>query len=100
MGFQEDLAREGRSSMAQQLNKATELALSKWTQRWQLHGVHVSCLHCGGRQALSDSGKPFLSQHKRACAFSSEPGQVPFGDLAEILSGWHLELFDEDTDPY
>lgn len=100
MGFQEDLAREGRSSKVQHLNQAAELAMSKWSERWRLHGKLVSCLHCGGSQKLSDSGKPFLEQHKPTCSFAGEPGQVPFGELADILSGWHLELFDEDTEFY
>jgi hypothetical protein len=97
MGIQDDFAREGRPNQVRQLNRSVEVKIDQWSKRWKLQGVHVRCQHCGGKQKLSDAGKPFLDQHKPGCVFSGDR-QIPFGELAEILSGCHLELWDEEID--
>lgn len=96
MGLQDDFAREGRPDRVKGLNQLVEIALNDWSKRWALDGIHIRCRHCNGKQKLSDSGKPFLEQHKTSCAFSSAAEQIPFGHLAEILDGWRMELWEEE----
>jgi hypothetical protein len=97
MGLQDDFAREGRPERVKGLNQLVEAALNAWSQRWALDGIHIRCRVCNGRQKLSDSGKPFLEQHESTCPFSGAPEQLPFGQLAGILDGWRMELWEEDN---
>jgi hypothetical protein len=96
MGLQDDFAREGRPDRVKGVNQLIEIALNDWSKRWALDGTHVRCRHCGGKQKLSDSGKPFLEQHESTCSFSVEPEQLPLGQLAGIVDGWRMELWEED----
>jgi hypothetical protein len=98
VGFHDDFAREGRPKEVRRLNQLVEIKVDNWGKRWTLDGIHVRCRHCGGKQKLSEAGKPFFNHHKANCAFSSNPAQIPFGELADILSGWRFELWDDETD--
>lgn len=98
MGLQDDFSREGRPDRVKVSNRIVETALNEWAQRWELDGIHVRCRICDGKQELSDSGQPFLKQHQSSCAFSNGSEQLPFGQLAGILDGWRMELWEEDND--
>lgn len=96
MTFRDDLARDGRHFAVKCANKQVEVSLVDWNQRWVLDGVSVSCIECGGAQLLSESGTTFEGRHAADCDLSKLPFQMPFGQLAEILSGWCIEIWDED----
>lgn len=95
MTFQNDFARDGRHNFVRQENQLVEARFLEWSERWVLDGATVMCRDCSGRQRLSESGKTFENEHHLYCKISMLPFQSPFGHLAEILSGWHLEIWDE-----
>ncbi|MBT9573727.1 MAG: hypothetical protein IV106_21985 [Pseudomonas umsongensis] len=100
MGIKDDFAREGRPEQVRRLNQLVESELAEWAKRWKLDGACVICQRCGGKQNISDSGVPFQNHQNNSCASIPTPYQLPLGDLAKILSGWHLDLwFDEAGKP-
>jgi hypothetical protein len=100
MGFQDDLAREGRPQQVKRMNQSAEIKVKNWSKRWKLNGIYVICRHCGGRQKLSEAGRSFEDRHKDYCVFFKDPSQLPFGELAEILSEWRLELWSDEVDHF
>jgi hypothetical protein len=96
MTFQDDLARDGRHETVKRANQQVEARFLEWSQRWLLDGASVKCRGCGEKQRISESGKTFEDQHDLNCQFSKLPSQSPFGQLAEIFSEWHMEIWDED----
>ena len=98
MGIQDDFAREGRAREVMHLNQSVESALANWSLNWSLDRVSVVCRHCGGTQKISDSGEPFHDRHEKICTYLSKSTQHPIGDLANILSGWHLVLWDDEAE--
>jgi hypothetical protein len=96
MTFQKDMARDGRHSSVRQANLLVEARFLEWNRRWALDGITVRCRECGGKQRLAESGKTFKDKHYPKCQLSFLPFQSPFGQLAEIFSEWHMEIWDEE----
>lgn len=96
MRFPDDFTREGRSRRVKSLNHSVEIKMVHWLERWLLEENMVICRQCGGWQNIRESGAPFLGLHKAGCAFSDHVSQVPLGELAEILTGWHFILIDDE----
>jgi len=92
----EDFDREGRPREVRRLNQVVEAKVQRWGEQWQLLGTFVACRACGGQQPISETGQVFQRNHRDSCVFSGNHSQIPLGELADILSAWHLELWDDE----
>lgn len=98
MNCRDDFNREGRAREVRRLNQIVEAKLLRWAERWQIEGGTIKCRACGGQQSIPESGKVFQDNHRDTCLFSGSHSQIPLGELAEILSLWHFELWDDESE--
>jgi hypothetical protein len=98
MKCRDDFNREGRPREVRRLNQLLETKVQSWGERWQLEGSYVRCRACGGQQPISETGNVFHRNHANTCIFYASPSQTPLGELADILSGWHFELWEEERE--
>lgn len=98
MNRRDDFNREGRAREVRRLNQSVETELQRWGERWQILGSNVTCRACGGKQLISESGEEFHRNHRDTCIFSGTHSQIPLGELADILSAWHFELWDDESE--